>query len=230
MKKSYIAIFGVLVIAGVTAYFWFSNPLGSILKAAIEKFGPEMTQAAVRVGKVNISPTTGHGSLTGLLVGNPKGFKTDYTLKADNVRVEIDVASLTKDVVVIHRVSIESPSIIYEKGSGGTNFDAIQRNVEQSLGVDQSKGKSADSGSGKKLIIEVFSIRNAKVSYGDALSLPLPDIELHNIGKDKGGASSASVMKSVIGALNGKLVGSIAKGMVEGVGSAVKGVGGLFGK
>lgn len=230
MKKSYIAILGILVIAGVAAYFWFSNPLGSILKAAIEKFGPEMTQTTVRVGKVNISPTTGQGSLSGLLVGNPKGFKTDYALKADNIEVELDVASITKDVVVIHRVSIESPHIIYEKGSGGTNFDAIQRNVEQSLGVDRSKGKSADKEPGKKLIIEVFSIRNAKVSYGDALSLPLPDIELHNIGKDKGGASSASVVKSIIGAVNGKLVGSIARGVVEGVGSAVKGVGGLFGK
>lgn len=128
--------------------------------------------------------------------------------------------------MVIRKILIDSPHIIYEKGSGGTNFDAIQRNVEQSLGM--SKDKSADKEPGKKLIIEVFSIRNARVSYGDALSLPLPDIELHNIGKDKGGASSASVVKSVIGAVNSKLVGSIAKGVVEGVGSAVKSVGNLF--
>jgi hypothetical protein len=151
-------------------------------------------------------------------------------LKADNIEVEIDVASITKDVVVIHKILIDSPHIIYEKGNGGTNFDAIQRNVEQYLGVDRGKGKSADKEPGKKLIIEVFSIRNAKVSYGGALDLSLPDIELHNIGKDKGGASPASVVKSIIGAVNGKLAGSIAKGVVEGVGSAVKGVGSLFGK
>lgn len=226
MKKSYIAMLAVILVAAIALFFWLSNPLGSILKAAIEKLGPEMTQAAVRVSKVSISPTTGQGALSGLLVGNPKGFKTDYALRADNIEVEIDVASIAKDVVVIRKILIDSPHIIYEKGSGGTNFDAIQRNVEQSLGV--SKDKSAGKEPGKKLIIEVFSIRNARVSYGDALSLPLPDIELHNIGKDKGGASSASVVKSVIGAVNSKLVGSIAKGVVEGVGSAVKSVGDLF--
>lgn len=226
MKKSYIAMLAVILAAAVALFFWFSNPLGSILKAAIEKLGPEMTRATVRVSKVSISPTTGQGALSGLLLGNPKGFKADYALRADNIEVEIDVASITGDVVVIRKILIDSPHIIYEKGSGGTNFDAIQRNVEQSLGM--SKDKSADKELGKKLIIEVFSIRNAKVSYGDALSLPLPDIELHNIGKDKGGASSASVVKSVIGAVNSKLVGSIAKGVVEGVGSAVKSVGNLF--
>lgn len=226
MKKSYIAMLAVILAAAVALFFWFSNPLGSILKAAIEKLGPEMTRATVRVSKVSISPTTGQGALSGLLLGNPKGFKADYALRADNIEVEIDVASITGDVVVIRKILIDSPHIIYEKGSGGTNFDAIQRNVEQSLGM--SKDKSADKEPGKKLIIEVFSIRNAKVSYGDALSLPLPDIELHNIGKDKGGASSASVVKSVIGAVNSKLVGSIAKGVVEGVGSAVKSVGNLF--
>ena len=230
MKKSYLAIFFVIVVVAVALFFWFSNPLGSILKAAIEKFGPEMTQATVRVGKVNISPTTGQGGLSGLLVGNPNGFKTDYALKADNIEVEIDVASIAKDVVVIRRILIDSPHIIYEKGSGGTNFDAIQRNVEQYLGMDRSKGKNADKEPGKKMIIEVFSIRNAKVSYGAMLDMSLPDIELHNIGKDKGGASSASVVKSIIGAVNGKLVSSIAKNVVEGVDKAVKSVGDLFKK
>lgn len=89
MKKFYIAILAVILIAAVALFFWFSNPLGPILKAAIEKLGPEMTQAMVRVSKVSISPTTGQGALSGLLLGNPKGFKADYALRADNIEVEI---------------------------------------------------------------------------------------------------------------------------------------------
>ncbi len=85
MKKSYLAILAVIAVAAVALFFWFSNPLGSILKATIEKFGPEMTQATVRVSKVDISPTTGQGGLSGLLLGNPRGFKTGYALRIQPV-------------------------------------------------------------------------------------------------------------------------------------------------
>jgi len=77
MKKT-LAIVAVLVIAAVAAYFMLQNPLGRLVKMAVEEFGPEMTQATVKVGKVEISATDGHGALSGLFLGNPKRFESDY--------------------------------------------------------------------------------------------------------------------------------------------------------
>src|SRR3989338_1010294 len=170
MKKT-LAIVAVLVIAAVAAYFVLQNPLGRLVKLAVEEFGPEMTQAAVRVSSVNISATDGRGTLSGLFLGNPGGFKSDYALKAGTVEIELEPASLAKDVVVIRRILIDAPQIGYEKAGTITNFDAIQRNVEAYLGAKCGKGEKAKQESGKRMIIGSFFIRNARVNYNGMLEL-----------------------------------------------------------
>lgn len=231
--KKIIAILAVLAVAVVAGYFMLDNPVGRLVKLAVEKFGPEMTQATVRVSSVNIAATDGKGQIDGLLLGNPRGFKTDYALKAGTVQIELEPASIAKDVVVIHKVLIDAPSIIYEKGDHGSNFDAIQHNVEQYLGAGGGKDKKAEGdGGGKKLIIDSFVIRNAKVNYNDTVDLSLPDIELHGIGRKSGGATSAQVVKAIVAELNSKLMLALAKtaaigavgGPVIGAGMALKGL------
>lgn len=230
MKKSHIAILLVLVVVAVSMFFVFTNPAGRLVKLAVEKFVPEMTQSAVHVSRVDISTSDGKGKLSNLVIGNPKGFKTDYALKAGRIEMEIEPASITKDVVVIHKVLIDAPSISYEKNNQGSNFDAIQRNVESYLGGSGGKGKQAEGGDSKKMIIDSFVIRNAKVNYNGTIELSLPDIELHNIGKKSGGATSAQVTKAIISALNTKLTLALAKtvaigavgGPVIGAGMAIK--------
>jgi len=230
-RKILIALV-VLVAAGVAAYFMVNNPVGRLVKLAVNEFGPKLTQAEVHVSKVRISTTGGTGALSGLFLGNPKGFKTDYALKAGTVGIDLDTRSIAKKVVVIHKILIDAPSIIYEKGKHGSNFDAIQRNVGQYLGAGKSKDKKVAGGEGKKLIIDSFIIHDAKVNYNGMADLKLPDIELHDIGKRNGGATSAQVVKEVIAALNARMMVALAKtvaigavgGPVIGAGMAIKGM------
>lgn len=224
MKNTFSAL-AILVVVVAVIFSTLNNPLGRLVKLAIEEFGQDMLQAEVRVNSVNISATDGQGRLSGLNLGNPKGFKTDYALKADSIEIEIEPASITKDVVVLHKVVIDAPHIIYEKGDSGSNFDAIQHNVEAYMGAGRKKAKD-DKGEGKKLIIDSFVIRNAKVNYSGKLDLSLPDIELHNIGKKSGGATPAQVTKAIITELNTKIALSLAKTAVIGVmGGAAIGAG-----
>ncbi|HEU0220086.1 MAG TPA: hypothetical protein VFQ98_04695 [Gallionella sp.] len=224
--KKLLAIVAVLVIAAIAAYFMLQNPLGRLIKLAIEEFGPEMTQATVRVSKVEISATDGRGALSGLFLGNPMGFKSDYALKAGTVEIELEPASLAKDVIVIHKMLIDAPQIGYEKAGDITNFDAIQRNVEEYLGAKGDKSEKVKQGSGKKMIINSLVIRNAKVNYNGMMELTLPDIELRNIGKKTGGATSAQVVKAIIAELNTKLALALAKvAVIGGVGGVVVGAG-----
>jgi len=200
---------------------------------AIEEFGPEMTQAAVKVSKVEISATDGRGALSGLVLGNPRGFKSDYALKAGTVEIVLEPASLAKDVMVIHKILIDAPQITYEKAGDITNFDAIQHNVEEYLGAKNGKSEKPKQGSDKKMIIDSFVIRNAKINYNGMMELTLPDIELRNVGKKTGGATSAQVVKAIIAELNAKLAMALAKAaVIGGVGGVVVGAGvalkGLF--
>lgn len=226
--KKVLGIVIVLAALGVIAYFVLSNPLGRLVKLAVEGFGPDIMQADIRVESVDISTTDGRGKLIGLKLGNPKGFKTDHALKADKIDIVIEPASIAQNVLVLHKVLIDAPHINYESGKNGTNFDAIQRNVESYLG--KGKGAKENKGDGKKMIIDSFIIRNAKVNYNNTVDLSLPDIELHNIGKKTNGATSAQVTGAIIAELNKKLALALAKtaaigavaGPAIGAGMAVK--------
>lgn len=222
MKKSRIVLLALLLaVAAGIAYLWLSNPLNAVVKAAIEKFGSEMTQTKVSVGKVELSPTEGKGALSGLSVGAPKGFKADHAFRADHIELALEPASLAEDVILIHRIHIDSPDISYEKNDSGTNFDAIQRNVERYLG----KNKAGKDGS-RKMIIESLVIRNARVNYNGMLDLKLPDIELRNVGKKSGGATSAQVTRAIIAELNTQLAIALAKtAAISAVGGVAVGVG-----
>ncbi|MFZ3018823.1 MAG: hypothetical protein WA056_10245 [Gallionella sp.] len=227
MKKFHIALLALLAIVAAITWLWLSNPLNAWVKTAIEKFGSEMTRAQVSVSKVDLSPTDGKGSLSGLSLGNPKGFKTDHAFRAGHIELALEPSSLAEDVILIHRIHIDSPDISYEENDGGTNFDAIQRNVERYLGASK---KQAGKDAPKKMIIESLVIRNARVNYNGMLDLKLPDIELHNIGKKSGGATSAQVTRAIIAELNTKLAIALAKtaavgavgGIAIGVGMGIK--------
>jgi hypothetical protein len=228
---------GVVVLAAITTAFVAYTKLGSIIEAAIEKVGPQMTKTSVSVGLVTVSPFNGSGSIRGLKVGNPEGFKTKRALKLSKVSIQVDPASLLKDVIVFEKVHVISPEITWEGGMTKSNLTQIQKNVEQFTAQYASKGESSKP---KKIIIKEFLLKNpeANVSLkllgGKAVSLNLPDIQMKNLGGTTG-ATPKQIISKVIGKLNVNMIKSIANApdivknlgsaAIDGAGSAVKGAG-----
>lgn len=242
----------VLVVVAVVAYVALNiNP---IIKDSVQTYGSRITKVAVNLNEVDISPWSGKGKLSGLTVGNPKGYKTDSAFKLGVVSIDLDVASVTDDTVIIHEIVIAAPEVTYELGPGGSNIDVIRKNIASFLdggkksdgGGGQPSGEAESDDGGKKIIIENLIIRDGKVSIsaallkGKKLSVKLPDIHLKDIGKDKGGASPGEVAEKIMAAVSDgatKAVGSLnisglvkgAAGMVEdvtkGATDAIKGFG-----
>lgn len=208
MKKLAAAALVVVAVIGI-AVFWLSGNIDGLIKNAIASYGSAMTQAKVGVGAVNIAPADGKGTISDLVIGNPAGFKTAHAMKLGRIEVEIDIASLTKDVIVIRRIAIIAPDVSYERGSSMTNFDAIQKNIASYLGPTDSKQDSKKDG--KKLIVDELTIRGAKAEAsaafmnGKTVSVPLPDITMKNLGKAKGGITPGELGQQVAAALIAKL-------------------------
>ena len=230
--KTVAALLIVLAAIIGAVVFWLSGNMDSLMKTAIGDYGSAMTQAKVSVDAVKIAPADGKGTISNLLIGNPAGFKTAYAVKVGQIDVDIDIASVTRDVIVIRRIAINAPDVIYEKGDVMTNFDAIQKNIASYLGPADSKKE------GKKLIVEELTIRDAKAQAsaafmnGKTVNVPLPDITLKNLGKAKGGISPGELGQEITGALKAKLTGAVSFDRLmkstgealEKAGSAVKGL------
>ena len=205
-----IAIVGVLV-------FIYSN-LDSIVKDVVEDYGPKFTGVTVKLAKVELSPENGEGTLSGLIVGNPSGYKTESAFNLGSISMKLDTSSLTSDTIIIKSIVIDKPEITYEFGDGGSNVDVIGKNVEKAAGGGAKEEKKSDD-PGKKMIIESLIVSNGNVSVshpllqGKKVGSALPTIRLKDIGKDKkGGASPAEVVDKIMDAIE-KQVGASVGGL-----------------
>jgi len=226
MKKFGIVFLVLLaIIAGII--FWLRSNLDGLVRNAMVMYGSEMTQAGVSVGNVKINAVDGEGEISDFTVGNPKGFKTSYAFKVQEFSVVIDAASLTSDVILVKKINIIAPDIIYEKGSVMTNFDAIQKNIADYLGPSDGSASG-----GKKLIVEKLVIRKAKAQAaasfmeGKMVTFDLPSLTMRNLGKAKGGITPGELGQIVAGALKKQLIGTIS---FDKLGNAAKAAAGTAG-
>jgi len=236
-----VGILAVLVVLLVVGVFVWINP---IVKNAINMGGPMMLGVPVSVGDVSISPLSGVIDLKKIYVGNPDNYSTNRALFAvDRIHVSIDMKSLTKDVISIRKILIDSPQISYEVKKGKSNFDVLVENLGES--EKKQKDKKDKDKAEKKVIIDEFQLNSAHVSYTGPYSLdkpvtiPFPSLELHDIGKAEGGVSAAQatldILRSFISDFGrmlidlGKALGDAAASGVQAIGDGAKAIGGAVG-
>src|SRR5688572_28925635 len=114
MKKVAIVIAVLLAIAAGAVY-WAYNSLDVIVKTVLERYGPDVLGAKVKVGDVQLSARDGKGSLKGLEIGNPGGFSAARAARFGEIRIALDPLTLTDNVIYIHEITVDSPAITYEK-------------------------------------------------------------------------------------------------------------------
>lgn len=234
MKKIGLAL-ALVLLAVAGALSWLRGNVDGLVKDAIEKYGSAMTQAHVTVASVDIRPGDGRGVIRGLTIGNPAGFNTAHALKAGEIEVAIDLASIAGPVVKITRISIATPDVIYEKGESMTNFDALQKNIAAYVGPSEKQD------GGKKLIVGELVMRDAKAQAsaafmaGKTVAVPLPDIVLRDIGQAKGGVSPGELGQEIVKAMKQKLAAAVSfdsllKSAGKGLDKAGAAIKDLFGK
>ena len=221
----------LILVIGVGGYFLLSN-LGSIVVAAVERYGSEVTQTQVSLADAEVDITSGKGALSGLKVGNPSGFQTDSAISLGEIAVKLDTGSVTEKTIVVTEIAVTQPEVTYEVGATGSNIDAIRQNVEAfaaaqggggggggTSGGDQPTADGgADGGAERKLVIDDLYIRGGTVKVsatfleGETLSAVLPEIHLTDIGKDTGGATPQQVVERIVAAL-GDETGKVIAGM-----------------
>jgi hypothetical protein len=214
MKKwIYIGIFTIVVVIAIII-FGLSN-LGPIIKRAVNTYGPKITKTELHVADVNVSLFSAEAKIKQFFLGNPAGFKTPSAMKVGSVLVNVDEKSLSNNTIVVDRIEVITPEITYEKIGKNDNFNTILKNITKTSDSDKRpRQESEKKGSGKKLIIRDFIVKQGKVNldlsmYGikdkQNISAALPDIHLKNIGEKKNGASPAEAFKEVFAALYGKI-------------------------
>ena len=228
-----LALTSLLFAAMAGGAYWLRWNLDRLVQQAIARHGSEITGASVTVAGTRLEAANGRGELRGLRIGNPAGFKTPYAVLADRIELELDLSTLASDVVVIRKIAVIGPDVIYEKGERQTNFDALQAHIAKAV------GQSANAGPGKKLIVQELVVRNARAQAsaafmgGRTVSVTLPDLLLRDLGKAEGGLTPAQLGQRIASAVEKRLTAAVSfDKLLQSVGGALNRAGdalqGLF--
>lgn len=226
MRRAIIVVFmvlGVIVLGAGGAGFYLFTQLDSLVKTAIEEVGGRALETKVSLGGVSINAFDGRGTLNGLAVANPAGFSDAEAIAVGEARVAIDTDSLTGETIVIRDVVIRAPRIRYEVGPEGGNLERLYEAVGGAVedGSTAGTGASTDgggtAGAERRLIVDHLLIEGAEVSVRapslglDDVTVPLPTIELNDLGRSEGGLTAEQILAGVMLALQQTAAGEFAK-------------------
>lgn len=244
MKKILLRIGIVFVVLAVAVVLLLSLFLDQAVKKGVETVGPKLTKVSIKLDAVSLSVLSGSGSLKGLEVGNPEGYKSPTAIKLGSASVAVSPGSLLSDKVVVKHIRVEAPEITIEGSPKKNNLTKILENVQAASGGSSTNTttETTDSGASKKLQVDEFLLTNAKVNYvvaGQTFPLSIPDIKMTDLGTGPEGITAAeltqialSKLLTEIGPAIADQAGAISKQAVgtatDSVDKAAKSIGDLF--
>ena len=223
IKKLLLGIVSIIILIAAGLIYLGSN-LDGLIKSGVEKYGTMATKATTTLEKVELSLTSGKGTLQGLTLGNPEGFNSESSLKLGLISVLIDTNQIAgTGPIVIKEISIDAPALTYEaKKDGTSNLQKIQENLQTFVSSlsngktpeqvkDASSSEPAKAEDARKIIVEHLIITNGNVKLShellvgkDLLDAKLPTIEMRDIGKNSAGVTAAQLTQTILQKLTAK--------------------------
>lgn len=218
MKKFFLSTLIIIVVLALVVYFGGQFFLGSIVKAGVNEFGPKMTQTKVELASASVSPVTGSGMLGGFFVGNPPGWSSDKAFYLGSVHIDIVPSSLFGDHIVVNEIIIDQPEFVYETKLVSSNIGDLMKNIENATGGKSTPEPAAKDEKPKKFEVKKFTLRNGRVTVGvgaAAMTIPMPPIELSDIGTKEGGVTASQLTFVVMKAVTASVISSSTQAVMK---------------
>jgi uncharacterized protein involved in outer membrane biogenesis len=233
-----VAVLAVVVIVLVVALIIF---IGPIVKKAATTVGPRLLGVPVEMGQVSISPLFGKVRITNVRIGNPTGYSEKPVFALGEFRFDLDTWSLFgQKPIIVNEVIIRDLAVSYEVVKGVSNIDALQKNLPKSdKSAEVKQADPANNQPARKVIVEHFECRGGSVAYRAAITanqsvtMPLPLIEIRDIGKESDGVSPVEASTRILGEVAssvGKAVTQVAGQVVDAGGKVIDASGKVIGE
>lgn len=232
MKKKLLvglAVLVVVVIAGGGVVLLY---LGPLVKKGIETVGSRVTRVEVKLASARVGLLGGHGSLRGLVVGNPPGYKSDSAMKLEEIHVQVVPRSVFADKIHIQSVAILNPAITVEGGLRENNLTQILANVEAFTGGAATNQTEA-AATQRKIQLDSLVLRGAKVRADlnlpgvPTLNLTLPDIELSNLGQGPEGITAGDLTRQLTRQITTQTLSAVGRAAANAGKAVLEGASGL---
>ncbi|WP_426359994.1 hypothetical protein ACPUVO_07220 [Pseudocolwellia sp. HL-MZ19] len=195
MNKLASFVFIILLFCGAALWFLANGSLDDFIKQQIQTQGSKITNQTVLVKSVEMKLTKGSGAINGFSLSNPEKYNYPNAFSFETILLDINISSLTEDTIVIDEIRINNPQAFVELAQSGTAnlsdiLDEIEKNIPK---IDTTEAETETSTQSEpnirvsKLILSSTQLSLDLSALGNKEhQLTLPDINLTNIGGEKG--------------------------------------------
>ena len=205
MKRKWIlrVVLGIVVVL-IAVFVTLALSLGAVVKRGVETIGPKAAQVEVKLRNAEVWVFACRVDLSGILVGNPKGYKTPCAMTVNNVTVSVKPGSVFSDKVVLETIHLKDPVITLEGGLKNNNLTTIEKNLDDYVGSsstapNSTAAPSSPAKSERKLQVNDLVISgaklqvNMKISGSRTVTLAIPEIHLTELGTGPEGITAVEV-------------------------------------
>ena len=75
-----------------------------------------------------MSPLTGSGTIEGFVLGNPEGYKSEYSISFGSAHMDVAPLSILGDRILVEKVHVYQPKFNYESKLLTSNIKEILNN------------------------------------------------------------------------------------------------------
>jgi len=224
----------VLLVGIIAAGVYFYLNFGSLVERTIETVGSNATGTAVEVGSLDVNLGERSAAIHDFTIANPDGFSGGNAFSLNEISVAVE--SVSRDLIVLDEVVVDSPQVLYEFTEGGTNIDAIRANIDayqQRLG---GGGSGGGGGSDTKIIINRLRFTGGNVhatAQDREVDIDLPPLTLTDLGRASGGETAGQIAAQVADQLTQHVAQTVARSEIErrlGIDGVLDRVRGIFGQ
>ena len=220
--KVVVRLLVLIGVVGIVAVVLVGLSLNALVKGGIETMAPKILGVPVTLEDVDIALLSGknmRAGLTQLVINNPEGYKTASAVSLPDIRVHVDRNSLLTDTVIVEEVLIVAPAMTFEWSLQGSNLSTIQENVKRNTrsgGNGREKGEKHEEPE-KTIHIKKVVVKDAIINVSfiggqsEVTQLPLPDLELRDIGNPSGGTTFSQASAVIFDEIYGAIIKAVMK-------------------
>jgi len=191
-----VAVVGSLVAAAVLLLHFYA---GVVLQRCIQHFDVSFLGTKIEIEHLDLHPFRGILTITGLTVRNPEGYKSDYLLQAEQVKVDLGTVPLLLSLghsVNINTLTLKGASIFYERALTTSNVEDVINILRHRIEL----AAVAPEMFGRQVLLHKVDIENvrARAATTFALSLGvtmwLSDMHYADFEKETGSNSMDTVI------------------------------------
>ena len=220
--KVVVRLLVLIGVVGIVAVVLVGLSLNALVKSGIETMAPQILGVPVTLEDVDIALLSGknmRAGLTQLVINNPEGYETASAVSLPDIRVHVDRNSLLTETVIVEEMLIVAPAITFEWSLRGSNLSTIQENVKRNIrsgGNGREKGEKHEEPE-KTIHIKKVVVKDAIINVSfiggqsEVTQLPLPDLELRDIGNPSGGTTFSQASAVIFDEIYGAIIKAVMK-------------------